>query len=89
MLNSGTNITQDKLKDFFLSLYRKINALTCVELNGLTSGQLQRDGQVLDYSENYRSDLMNVYSQQYFDAIIVKGENYLKYYSKVLDDRGL
>ena len=80
MLDNGKIISKPVLTAFFQKIYRKINSLTSIELNSLTSGQFQRDGMVKDTPENYRSDVMNVWSTQYFDNYYIAEEDYLKYY---------
>lgn len=85
MLNNGTLITIPILTRLFKKMFRVINGLTAIELHSLTSGQFQRDGLHAEAAGTYRSDVMNVWSTQYFDSIYVEGEVYFKYYQDVID----
>ena len=67
MFNKGSIVTLKLVTGFFKDLVRKINGLSNVQLTQLTSGQFQYTDSELETSWTTVSDIMNVWSSQYFD----------------------
>ena len=86
MFNNGTVVNSSVLSQFFRQIFKRLNELTANELNALTSGQFQRDGHFAMNPTDFRSDVMNVHSEQYFDNHTVAKQQYLRYYNDWLDD---
>ena len=79
MFNTGDRITNEDLTKFFTSIIKRLNSLTINELQGLTSGQFVNDGYNTKEGD-YRADVLNVWSEQYFDSPVVGEVNYLEHY---------
>jgi len=91
MFRKGSQITTAILTKFFKYIYKTINNLSNRQLSQMTSGQMVFDV-VNDASVQVVSDMMNVWSTQYFDNRNLNYYNvtgsvevdYFDYYTKKL-----